>query len=100
LEFTLRDMTGNERILQQIPADVQGPRVAEVKESGWASLAHIAPDDIILSIDGQLVPDTAAAEKLLKAAAEKKSRRIVLHLRRGVHTLFAEMEPTWEALTR
>lgn len=100
LEFTLRDMTENECVLQQIPSDVHGPCVAEVKNSGWASLAHVAADDLILSIDGQPVPDTAAAEKLLKAAEEKKSRHIVLHLRRGVHTLFAEMEPDWDAPAR
>jgi len=100
LEFTLRDMTENECVLQQIPSEVRGPCVAEVENSGWASLAHIAPDDIILSIDGLPVPDTATAEKLLKAAEAKKSRHIVLHLRRGVHTLFAEMEPDWEAPAR
>jgi len=71
--------------------------VAEVKNSGWASLAHIAVDDIVLSIDGQPVPDTATAGAILKADAERKSRHIVLHLRRGVHTLFAEMEPVWDA---
>jgi serine protease Do len=96
LEFTLRDMTENECILQQIPAEVRGPRIAEVKSSGWASLAHIAVNDIVLSIDGKPVPDTATAEAILQADVGKKSRHIVLHLRRGVHTLFAEMEPVWD----
>ena len=89
-------MTSKERVIQRIPADVKGPRVTEVKSSGWASLAHVAVGDLLLSIDGTPTPDVAAAERLLKAAAEKKPRRLVFLLRRGVHTLFAELEPTWD----
>jgi len=97
LEFTLRDITASERVLQRIPADVKGPRVAEVKSSGWASLAHVAVGDLLLSIDGTPTPDVAAAELLLKTAAEKKPRCLVFLLRRGVHSLFAEVEPTWDS---
>ena len=97
LEFGLRDMTAKERVLHRIPADVKGPRVAEVKNSGWAALAHVATGDLLLSIDGAPTPDVAAAERLLKAAAEKKPRSLVFLLRRGVHTLFAELEPTWDS---
>ncbi len=93
-------MTDKEYVLQKIPADVRGPRVAEVKNSGWASLAHIAVNDIILSIDGKPVPDTAAAKAILKADAAKKSRHIILHLRRGIHSLFAEMEPVWDVTAK
>ena len=97
LEFNLRDLTEKERVLQRIPAGVKGPRVTEVQGSGWASLAHVAVGDLLLSIYGSPTPDVAAAERLLKAAAEKKPRRLVFHLRRGVHTLFAEVEPTWDS---
>jgi serine protease Do len=97
LEFSVRDLTKRERVVQRIPADVKGPRVTEVKSSGWASLGHVAVNDLLLSIDGTPTPDVAAAERLLRAAAEKKARRIVLLLRRGVHTLFAELEPTWDS---
>jgi len=97
LEFGLRDITVKERVLQRIPADVKGPRVAEVKSSGWASLAHVAVGDLLLSIDGTPTPDVATAERLLTAAAEKKPRCLVFLLRRGVHTLFAEVEPTWDS---
>lgn len=96
LDFVLRDVTEKERVLQQIPSDVRGPRVTEVKSSGWASLAHVAVGDLLLSIDGAPTPDVATAERLLKAAVVKKSRRIVFLLRRGVHTLFAELEPAWD----
>jgi serine protease Do len=97
LEFGLRDITAKERVVQRIPADVKGPRVTEVKSSGWASLAHVAVGDLLLSIDGIPTPDLVCAERLLKVAAEKKPRCLVFLLRRGVHTLFAEVEPTWDS---
>ena len=97
LEFAVRDMTAKERVLHRIPADVKGPRVTEVKNSGWAALAHVSTGDLLLSIDGAPTPDVAAAERLLKAAAAKKPRCLVFLLRRGVHTLFAELEPTWDS---
>jgi serine protease Do len=97
LEFTVRDMTRKERIEQRIPDDVLGVRVDAVENSGWASLAHVAVGDVLMAIDGAPTPDVDAAKRLLKAAAEKKPRRLVFYLRRGVHTLFAELEPTWNA---
>ena len=97
LEFTLRDLTKRERVQQRIPDDVRGVRIEEAKGSGWASLAHCAVGDLLLSIDGTPTPDVETAKRLLKAAAEKKPRRLVFQLRRGVHTLFAELEPTWDS---
>jgi serine protease Do len=96
LEFTLRDLTNKERVLAKLPKDVQGAKVDAVKVAGWASLAHLMVGDLVLAVDGTPTPDVATAEKLLKAAVDKKQHRIVLLVRRGVHTLFAEMEPSWE----
>ena len=72
-------------------------RVDEIKSSGWASLAHVAVGDLLLAIDGTPTPNVETAERILKSAAEKKPRRLVFQLRRGVHTLFAELEPTWDS---
>ncbi len=95
LEFTVRELTRKERVLDRIPDDVRGLRVEDVKSSGWASLAHLAVGDLLLAIDGAPTPDVDTAKRLLKAAAEHKPRRLVFLLRRGVHTLFAELEPAW-----
>jgi serine protease Do len=97
LEFTIRDMTRKERIEQRIPGSIQGVRVEALEGSGWASLAHVAVNDILLAIDGAATPDVETAKGLLLAAAEKKPRRLVFLVRRGVHTLFAELEPNWDA---
>jgi serine protease Do len=98
-ELTVREMTEMERVTQQIPSDVQGVRIDEVMTAGWASLAHVQVGDILLAVGGQPTPDVATAEKLLKALAKKKPHRFVLFVRRGVHSLFAELEPNWESIT-
>jgi serine protease Do len=97
-ELTVREMTEMERVTQKIPSEVKGVRVDEVMAAGWASLAHVAAGDILLAIDGTPTPDVETAEKLLTAAAEKKVRRLLFFLRRGVHTRFAELEPNWASL--
>jgi serine protease Do len=97
-ELTVRELTEMERATLQIPDDVKGVLVDEVMTAGWASLARVGAGDILLGIDGTPTPDVATAEKLLKAAAEQKQRRIVFFLRRGIHTRFAELEPNWTSM--
>jgi predicted dehydrogenase len=48
-----------------------------------------------VSIDGQTVNTVADAERLLKACRETRPRRVVFFVRRGVNTVFAEVEPRW-----
>lgn len=98
-ELSVREMTEMERATQKIPPHVRGVRVEEVLDAGWASLAHVEGGDILMAIDGQPTPDVDAAERLLKAAAEKKVRRLLFFLRRGVHTLFAELQPNWASMS-
>jgi serine protease Do len=96
-ELTVRELTEMERATQQIPSTVQGVRVDDVLPAGWAFLGHVRPGDILMAIDGEPTPDVDSAERLLKAAADKKLRRILFFVRRGVHTLYAELEPSWDS---
>lgn len=98
-EFTIRELTENERVTDQVPADVRGVKVSEVLSSGWASLAHVMVGDILLAVDGTPTPDVKTAEELLKAKATQKVDRMIFFLRRGVHTMFAEVEPNWNSIT-
>ncbi|MEY4387746.1 MAG: hypothetical protein RLY20_3029 [Verrucomicrobiota bacterium] len=97
-ELTVRELTEMERATQQIPDNVKGVRVDEVMSAGWASLARVYTGDILLAIDGHPTPDVDSAEKLLKAAAEKKPRQLVFFIRRGIQTQFAELEPNWSSM--
>ena len=94
-ELTIRDLPLTERIAEQLPVDSPGVRVSAVQPNGWAALAGIGPGDVIVTIDGQVVKTVADAEKLLKACRETRPRQVVFFVRRGVNTVFAEVEPRW-----
>lgn len=94
-DLTLEKLTELDRIHRDLPADLQGVKIVQVETGGWAQLASLRGNDILLAIDGEPTPDVAIAEKVLKRAAATKARRVLFFLRRGVHTLFAEVEPAW-----
>ena len=94
-ELTIRDLPLAERIAEQLPVDSPGVRVSAVQPNGWAALAGIGPGDVIVAIDGQVVNTVADAEKLLKACRETRPGQVVFFVRRGVNTVFAEVEPRW-----
>jgi serine protease Do len=96
-ELTIRDLSFDDRTAKQVGDAVSGVFVERVEPAGWASLAKLALDDLIVSIDGTPTPDVATARKLLATAAEEKRRRLVFFVRRGIHSLFLECEPAWDA---
>lgn len=96
-EITIRDLAFEDRTARQVGDAVSGVFVERVEPAGWASLAKLALDDVIVSIDGTPTPDVATATKLLAAAAERKQKRLVFFVRRGIHSLFLECEPGWDA---
>jgi S1-C subfamily serine protease len=66
-----------------------------VESGGWAALARMAVGDIVLSVDGQPVISSSALEARMREVASGKPSRVVFLVRRGVHTLFLELEPAW-----
>jgi serine protease Do len=97
-EFTARDITFQDKVQQKLEGGVQGPIIIGVEMGGWAALAHLAVGDIVQSVDGDSVVDAAALQTRMKAIEEKKPTRVVFFVRRGVHTLFVEIEPDWSTV--
>ncbi len=52
-------------------------------------------DDLVLAVDGKTVRDVKELEQLLRPMKEKKPGEVVFFVRRGVQTLFVEVQPTW-----
>ncbi len=96
-EITVRDLSFDDRTAQQLDDAFLGVLVERVEYAGWAALAHLAMEDILIAVDGQSTPDITAVEKLLKAAEARKAKRVVFFVKRGIHTMFLEIEPSWEA---
>ena len=91
----VRALTFDDRAELQLPEDTVGVLVEQITPSGWASLAQLSVNDVISAIDGVATPDPDAVETQLKAAKTAKARYVLLAVRRGIHTLFLELEADW-----
>ena len=74
-----------------------GALVNAVVEGGWASLAGLLVEDLVLAVDGRPVGGVAVLRELLEEATARRPRSVVLQVRRGIHLLFVEMLPAWDA---
>jgi serine protease Do len=66
LELVVRDLTRFDRLRLRLGPEATGALVVEVASGGWADLAGVRGDDLIVAFDRQPVID---AEALLRAAA-------------------------------
>jgi serine protease Do len=96
-EFTVRQLSSSQRdrARQLLGEEPAGISVMKVEANGWASLGGLAPDDIILTLDGVVVDDIDELKTALRALRETKPRSVVFGVRRGPRTGFVEVEPRW-----
>ena len=94
-EFTVRDVVFEDRVRNRWPESQAGVMTETVKEGGWAALGHLAGGDLVLEVDGKPTPDVDSLERVMAKAAAERPRRVVLHVLRGIHSLFVELRPKW-----
>jgi serine protease Do len=94
-EFRARNVAEMDRAQLTVPVGDKGVLVEAVREGGWAALAHLADGDVILSVDGDPVPDVDVLKKKMEAIAASKPRSVVMHVRREFRTFFVEMQTGW-----
>jgi serine protease Do len=95
-EFRVRDITAFDRAERNWPEAQPGVLVEAVREGGWAALGHLADGDLLLAIDGEPVKDVETVQARMTKIAESKPETVVLRVRRGIRTLFVEMQTGWE----
>ncbi len=94
-EFSARDVSYLDIVKEGWPENQPGVLVEEVGSGGWAALAHLAVGDLILSVGGRDIPGVDAFTEAMKKITAEKPPRVVLEARRGIHTTFIELEPSW-----
>lgn len=97
-EFTAREMSFDDRVTNKLDESLRGVVIERVEPAGWAQVAHVNTGDIVMSVDGKPTPDAASIESVMKSVKEKKQKRVVFFIRRGIHTMFLELEPGWDVL--
>jgi serine protease Do len=95
LELRARDIAALDRVQRRWSKEQGGAVITQVEGGGWAAVGGLHQDDLVLAVDGKDVAGLPELAAQLKAARERKSKRITLLVRRGVHTLFVELEPKW-----
>jgi serine protease Do len=94
-EFRVRDITVADQSEKSWTEGQTGVLVEAVREGGWAALGHLADGDLLLAVDGTPVATVEAVQKIMERIAEKKPEAVVLKVRRGIRTLFVELQSTW-----
>ena len=96
MEFTVRELSFADRAYHRMPEGQTGLLVENVELAGWASLAGMMQGDILLSVNEHPVDNTRDFENQIEELAKEKIPSVLFHLKRGIHTLFIEIEPDWE----
>jgi serine protease Do len=91
LEFAVRDVSFDDRVRLQLEADAAGVLVENAVQSGWANLAGLHADDLVVQADGKAISTVEDLHHARDQAVEQHHQWwVLLVLRRG-QTLFVEI---------
>jgi serine protease Do len=96
-ELKVREVTFMDRIEQRWSDDLKGVLVTEATEGGYANVAGLRADDLIISIDDHAVPDARSFDQAIAGALAAHPRVVRFFVRRGPRTTYLFMEPDWTA---
>ncbi|MGI4791867.1 MAG: PDZ domain-containing protein [Janthinobacterium lividum] len=97
-EFAVRGITLMDKVTNHWDDSQKGVVVTEVTSGGWAAIAGLHTDDLILSLNGHEITDAAAFERVLPAMVKEHPKIISVFVRRDVQTQFVFLEPDWTHL--
>jgi S1-C subfamily serine protease len=95
-ELTVRELSFRDRVSKRLEEQLEGVLIEAVENAGWAALARVAIGDILISIDGEPTTDPDTVERILNKAADEKRERLTFFVRRGIHTMYLEVELSWD----
>ena len=95
-EFTVRELSFGDRVSKRLKEKEPGLVVENVEPAGWASLAGLRQGDLVLQINGESMSEVKLFEKKMDQWIKEKEKRIIFFVKRGIHTLFLELEPDWD----
>jgi serine protease Do len=96
LEFRARDVAEVDQQDPRYKGALGNVMVESVAARGWASLGRLAGGDLILAIDGKPVQNVADLEARMKDIAARRPTSVVFEVKRGIRTMFIEIQPSWK----
>jgi serine protease Do len=95
-EFSVRDLVPIDIEDRDLALDQKGVLVTDVTQGGWASVAGLHPDDVILAVGNVSTPDVAALERTMLDVSKRKPKPVTFFIQRSNRTHFVFAEPDWE----
>ena len=93
LEFEARDVSYMDQITNQWSELESGAMITQVDSGGWAAVAGLRAGDLIKAVNHKAVGNVKDLQLHIEGAKSKNFRNIVFFVKRGIHTLFIELEP-------
>lgn len=97
-EFVVRDITMLDRMENRWSRDQKGVLVVECTSGGWADLAGLRADDLILRVNEVPIDSTRTFEQIMQRVVQNRPKIVRIFLRRGGRTHFVFIEPDWAKL--
>jgi serine protease Do len=97
-EFVVRQITLLDKIEHHWPSEQTGIIVADTTQGGWANIAGLHPDDLIVSINDRPAPDLDAFKQVMQNLLARRPKVIRIFVRRDYSTHFVFIEPDWSRL--
>ncbi len=91
LEFAVRDVAFDDRVRLQLAPEASGVLVESAVLSGWANLAGLRGDDLVLEADGKPVAVVAELRHAREEAVRQNHEWWVLLVQRRGQNLFVEI---------
>jgi len=92
LEYEVRDLAFDDRVRLQLPLETTGVLVSNVIRAGWANLAGLRADDLILEVNDTPVSTVAELQERRNAIVDSEDEEwLLLLIRRGGETEFVEI---------
>ena len=92
----MRELSFADRVNARVDEEHPGLLVENVEPAGWAALAGLRQGDLLLKVDGETQLSIDQFEKNLQQLVDIQSQRVIFFVKRGIHTLFLELEPDWD----
>ncbi len=95
-EFTVRELSFADRVNERLDLNQSGLIIENVEAAGWAALAGLRQGDLLLRVLDEKPNSVGDFESTMNSLINQKLDRIIFFVRRGIHTLFLELEPDWD----
>lgn len=95
-EFKVRDLTFLDKVKEKWPEDKAGVLVSKIEPGGWAALAEMDTNDLIVKIDSTPIANVDDVKKKMNELKDAKAKTTVFQVERGIYNVFLEFEPKWD----